>query len=53
MLDALVVTSLPNVLYLSNFTGSAAIVVLTKEAVHFITDATNEFQTRTIVGKFQ
>jgi Xaa-Pro aminopeptidase len=37
-LDALVVTSLPNVLYLTNFTGSAAIVVLTREALHFITD---------------
>jgi Xaa-Pro aminopeptidase len=37
-LDALVVTSLPNVLYLTNFTGSSAIVVLTRDALHFITD---------------
>lgn len=37
-LDALVVTSLPNVLYLTNFTGSAAIVVLTRDVLHFITD---------------
>jgi Xaa-Pro aminopeptidase len=37
-LDALVVTSLPNVLYLTNFSGSAAIVVLTRERVIFITD---------------
>jgi Xaa-Pro aminopeptidase len=37
-LDALVVTSLPNVLYLTNFTGSAAIVVLTNDKLHFITD---------------
>jgi Xaa-Pro aminopeptidase len=37
-LDALVVTSLPNVLYLTNFTGSAGIVVLTAERLHFITD---------------
>ncbi len=37
-LDALVVTSLPNVLYLTNFTGSAAIVVVTAENLHFITD---------------
>jgi Xaa-Pro aminopeptidase len=37
-LDALVVTSLPNVLYLTNFTGSAAIVVLTRDRLHFITD---------------
>jgi Xaa-Pro aminopeptidase len=37
-LDALVVTSLPNVLYLTNFTGSAAIVVITAERVYFLTD---------------
>ena len=37
-LEALVVTSLPNILYLTNFTGSAAIVVLTAERVFFITD---------------
>jgi Xaa-Pro aminopeptidase len=37
-LDALVVTSLPNVLYLTNFTGSAAIVLLTSDRLHFITD---------------
>jgi Xaa-Pro aminopeptidase len=37
-LDALVVTSLPNVLYLTNFTGSAGIVVLTAKRLHFITD---------------
>jgi Xaa-Pro aminopeptidase len=36
--DALVITSLPNILYLTNFTGSAAIVVLTSESLHFITD---------------
>jgi len=37
-LDALVVTSLPNILYLTNFTGSSAIVVLDAERVRFITD---------------
>ena len=37
-LDALVVTSLPNILYLTNFTGSSAIVVLTADRLHFITD---------------
>lgn len=37
-LDALVVTSLPNILYLTNFTGSAAIVVLTAERLFFLTD---------------
>jgi len=37
-IDALVVTSRPNVLYLTNFTGSAAIVVVTAAHVHFLTD---------------
>lgn len=37
-LDALIVTALPNILYLTNFTGSSAIVVLTRDRVHFITD---------------
>jgi Xaa-Pro aminopeptidase len=38
-LDALVVTALPNVLYLTNFGGSSAIVVLTRDRLLFITDA--------------
>jgi Xaa-Pro aminopeptidase len=37
-LDALVVTSLPNILYLTNFTGSSAIIVVTMERIEFITD---------------
>jgi Xaa-Pro aminopeptidase len=37
-LDALVITSLPNVLYLTNFAGSTAIVVLTADRLHFLTD---------------
>jgi Xaa-Pro aminopeptidase len=37
-LDALVVTSLPNVLYLTNFEGSAAIAVVTGDRLIFITD---------------
>jgi Xaa-Pro aminopeptidase len=37
-LDALVVTSLPNITYLTNFAGSAAIVVLTADRLLFITD---------------
>ena len=37
-LDALVVTSLPNILYLTNFTGSSAIAVITPDRVAFITD---------------
>jgi Xaa-Pro aminopeptidase len=38
-LHALVVTSLPNVLYLTNFTGTAAIVVITPDAIRFLTDS--------------
>jgi Xaa-Pro aminopeptidase len=38
-LDALVVTSLPNILYLTNFEGTTAIVVLTPDHVVFITDS--------------
>src|SRR3979490_143291 len=37
-LDALVVTSLPNILYLTNFTGSSAIVVITADRLQFLTD---------------
>ena len=36
--DALVVTSLPNIVYLTNFTGSSAIVVVTATRIFFITD---------------
>jgi Xaa-Pro aminopeptidase len=37
-LDALVITSLPNILYLTNFSGSSATVVLTAQQLFFITD---------------
>lgn len=37
-LDALVVTSPANILYLTNFTGSSATVVLTGDRLDFITD---------------
>jgi len=36
---AFVVTSLPNILYLTNFTGSSAILVITADRVRFITDS--------------
>ena len=36
-LDALIVTSLPNILYLTNFKGSSAVVLLTPERLQFIT----------------
>jgi Xaa-Pro aminopeptidase len=38
-LDALVVTSRPNITYLTNFTGSAAVVVLTRDSLLFLTDS--------------
>jgi Xaa-Pro aminopeptidase len=37
-IDALVITSLPNILYLTNFTGSTAILVLAADRVCFLTD---------------
>ena len=37
-LDALVVTSLPNILYLTNFTGSSAIVIFTADRLELLTD---------------
>src|SRR5689334_9958229 len=37
-LDALIVTSIPNIVYISNFTGSSAIVVLTGDELIFVTD---------------
>ena len=37
-LDALVVTALPNILYLTNFGGSSGIVVIGRERLWFITD---------------
>jgi Xaa-Pro aminopeptidase len=38
-IDAFVATSLPNILYLTNFTGSTAVVVLTADRLLFITDS--------------
>jgi Xaa-Pro aminopeptidase len=37
--DAVVITALPNVLYLTNFTGSSAIVVLAADRLYFLTDS--------------
>ena len=48
-LDALVVTSLPNITYLSNFVGSSAILVITGQRFLFITD----FRYVTAVSKLQ
>lgn len=38
-LDALVITSLPNITYLTNFSGSAAILVVTSDRLLFLTDS--------------
>ena len=38
-LDALVVFALPNITWLTNFVGSAAIVVVTPDRVLFLTDS--------------
>jgi Xaa-Pro aminopeptidase len=38
-LDALVVTAVPNILYLTNFSGSSAIAIVTADRVQFLTDA--------------
>jgi len=46
-LDVLVITSLPNILYLTNFTGSSAIVVLTADRLLFVTD----FRYVTVLGE--
>src|SRR5262245_2952423 len=48
-LDALVVTSLPNILYLSNFAGSSAILIVTADRVEILTD----FRYITAVGALQ
>jgi Xaa-Pro aminopeptidase len=37
-IDALIVTTRSNILYLTNFSGSAAIAIVTPDRLHFITD---------------
>jgi Xaa-Pro aminopeptidase len=46
-LDALVITSLPNILYLTNFNGSSAIAVLTMDRLCLLTD----FRYLTVLGE--
>src|SRR5882672_5439485 len=48
-LDAVVVTSLPNILYLTNFGGSSAVVVLTADRFYFVTD----FRYVTVAGEMR
>ena len=48
-LDALVVTASANVLYLTNFTGSSGIVIITADRVEFVTD----FRYVTVINEMQ
>lgn len=45
-IDALVLTSLPNIRYLTGFSGSSALVLVTPREVHFITDFRYDTQVR-------
>jgi Xaa-Pro aminopeptidase len=49
-IDALVLTSLPNVRYLTGFSGSSALVLVTQRDVHFISDFRYDVQARDEVG---
>ena len=45
--DAVVVNHLPNIRYLTNFSGSSAVLFLTYEEIHFFTDDRYEEQIKT------
>ncbi|HEY1951829.1 MAG TPA: aminopeptidase P family protein [Gemmatimonadaceae bacterium] len=49
-IDALVLTSLPNIRYLTGFSGSSALVLVTQRDLHFITDFRYDTQVRDEVG---
>jgi Xaa-Pro aminopeptidase len=49
-IDALVLTSLPNVRYLTDFSGSSALLLVTQRDLHFITDFRYDTQVRDEVG---
>jgi len=49
-IDALVLTSLPNVRYLTGFSGSSALLLVTERDLHFITDFRYDTQVRDEVG---
>jgi len=49
-LEALIVTHLPNIRYLTGFTGSAGIALLTLEATYFIADSRYTLQAQTEVA---
>ena len=48
--DALVLTSLPNVRYLTGFSGTSALVLVTQRDLHFITDFRYDTQVNEEVG---
>ncbi|HEY0529655.1 MAG TPA: aminopeptidase P family protein [Gemmatimonadaceae bacterium] len=49
-IDALVLTSLPNVRYLTGFSGTSALVLVTQRDLHFISDFRYDTQARDEVG---
>jgi Xaa-Pro aminopeptidase len=49
-IDGLVITSLPNVRYLTGFSGSSAVLLLTQRDLHFITDFRYDTQVGEEVG---
>jgi Xaa-Pro aminopeptidase len=50
-IDGLVITSLPNVRYLTGFSGSSALLLLTHRDLHFITDFRYDTQVGEEVGE--
>ena len=48
--DALVITSLPNVRYLTGFSGSSALLLVTERDLHLVTDFRYDTQVRDEVG---
>ena len=49
-IDALVITSLPNIRYLTGFSGSSALAVVSQRELHLITDFRYDTQVREEVG---
>ncbi len=49
-LDGLVITSLPNVFYLTNFRGTAAIVLLSQDELRLVTDSRYVAEVEALIG---
>ncbi len=45
--DGLVITNIANIRYITNFSGSSAIVIILKDSIHFFTDDRYEEQVKT------